>query len=155
MLFNIFGRIMAIISKTYSRILAFLLSCLGFPAILISCAKYGDLMATYKAKGVVVSETDGAPIEGIRAVLKQPIGDNRFYRVDSIYTDSKGVFNLQTYEGYHKIYVELADIDGEKNGSFNDKDVEVDFSHVKFKGNSDKHREVEKDLGIIKMTPKE
>jgi len=110
-------------------------------------------MATYKAKGVVVSETDDAPIEGIRAVLKTDMSST--WGMDTVYTNSKGVFNLSGYRYNSKLYVELADIGGEKNGSFNDKDVEVDFSHVKFKGNSDKYSEVEKDLGIIKMTPKE
>ena len=143
---------MAIISKTYSRILAVLLSCLGFPAILISCAKYGAPEATYKTKGIVVSEMDDAPIEGIRAVLKNQLNPTR--GMDTIYTNSKGVFNLTGYMYGSKMYVELADIDGEKNGSFNDKNVEVDFSHVKFKGNNRECSEVEKDLGIIKMEPK-
>ena len=133
--------------------MAFLLSCLGFPAILVSCVDYGARDTIYKAKGVVVSETNDVPIEGIRAVLKTEMSST--WGMDTVYTNSKGVFNLSGYGYNSKLYVELADIDGEKNGSFNDKDVEVDFSHVKFKGNSDKHREVEKDLGIIKMTPKE
>ena len=56
---------MATISKTYSRILAVLLSWLGFSAVLVSCVKYGTngIESTYKAKGVVVSETNEAPIE--------------------------------------------------------------------------------------------
>ena len=142
---------MATISKTYSRILAVLLSWLGFAPILVSCTKYGDIMATYKAKGVVVSETNEAPIEGIRAVLKTENG----YEMDNVYTNREGVFNLQTYDGFNKLYVELADVDGETNGSFKDTVVVADFSNVKFKGNSQERSEVEKDLGIIKLEPKE
>jgi len=143
---------MAIISKTYSRILAILLSWLGFPVILVSCVEYGAPEAMYKAKGVVVSETNDAPIEGIRAVLKTE--QNATYGIDTIYTNNKGVFDLKSFGYYTKLYVELADVDGEKNGLFNNKDVEVDFSHVKFKGDILDGREVENNLGIIKMESK-
>ena len=146
---------MAIISKTYSRILAALLAWFGFSAIFVTCkAAYGTPSATYKAKGVVVSEKDGAPIEGIRAILKTQ--EDATWGMETVYTDSKGVFKLKSQrEMFDKLYVELTDVDGEKNGSFNDKDVEVDFSHVKFKGSSWDDREVEKDLGTIKLKPKE
>ena len=144
---------MAIISKTYGKTLAILLSWLGFSAIPSSCADYGVPPATYKAKGVVVSQTANTPIEGIRAVFKAE--QNATWGIDTVYTNSKGVFNLKSSEGYYKMYVELTDVDGEKNGLFNSKDVEVDFSHVKFKGDDVTDREVEKDLGIIKLTPKE
>jgi len=143
---------MAIISKSYGKILATIMTWLGFSAILVTCAKYGSPMATYKAKGVVVSEKDGAPIEGIRAVLKtQP---NGAWEMETVYTDSKGVFNLKTHDGYNLLYVELADVDGEKNGLFNDTVVVADFSHVKFKGSIREDSEVEKDLGTIKLKPK-
>lgn len=152
---------MAIISKTYGKILAILLSWLGFSAGFVSCdvSKYGTPTATYKAKGIVVSETNDAPIEGIRAVLKTRL--DATYGMDTVYTNNKGVFNLKgwkmgTYEmDQSKMYVELADVDDEKNGWFTDKNVVVDFSHVKFKGSGWDKGEVEKDLEIIKMTPKE
>ena len=144
---------MATISKTYGKLLAVLLSWLGFSAILSSCTKYGDPVATFKAKGVVVSQTDDTPIEGIRAVFKAE--PDATWGMDTVYTDSKGVFNLKGFGYSNKLYVELTDIDGEKNGSFDNKDVEADFSHVKFKGNGQESGEVEKDLEIIKLTPKE
>ena len=140
---------MAIITKTYGRLLAIVLSWLGFSAIAVSCVDYGAPAGTYKAKGVVVSQKDNTPIEGIRAVFKDAT-----WGIDTAYTDSKGVFNLTSYYGCYTMSVELSDIDGEKNGWFTSKDVEVDFSHVQFKSD-DTDREVEKDLGIIKLTPKE
>ena len=144
---------MAIISKTYGKILAAIVALLGFSSILISCAKYGAPMATYKVKGVVVSETDGVPIEGIRAVLKtQP---NETGGMESVYTNNKGIFNLKSNDGYSMLYVELADVDEGKNGLFNDTTVVADFSHVKFKGDVSDGREVEKDLGIIRMKSQE
>lgn len=142
---------MAIISKTYGRLLALFLGWLGFSCYLTACTKYGGLSATYKIKGVVVSETDDTPIEGIRAVLKTQPGET--WEMNTAYTDSKGVFNLASYDYGNKLYVELADVDGEKNGLFNDTVVIADFSHVKFKGKN--LGEVEKDLGIIKLIPEE
>ena len=75
--------------------------------------------------------------------------------MDNVYTNSEGVFNLRTYDGFNKLYIELADVDGETNGSFKDTVVVADFSNVKFKGKSREDSEVEKDLGIIKLTSKE
>ena len=147
---------MAIISKTYGRLLAILVAWLGFSCDKWGMEKYGTPSAMYKAKGVVVSQTNDAPIEGIRAVLKTRWEDDNFRGIDTVFTDSKGVFRLTTDNEmyFNKLYVELNDVDGEKNGLFTDKDVEVDFSHVKFKGSGWDRGEVEKDLGIIKMEPK-
>ena len=141
---------MTIISRTYGKILAVLMAWFGFSAIFVSCTKYGAPSATYKATGVVVSETDDVPIEGIRAVLK----DQLDWEIETVHTNNKGVFNLRSYYG-NTLYVELADVDGEKNGLFNDTTVVADFSHVKFKRSIIRaHNEVEKDLGIIRMKPK-
>ena len=140
-------------AKTYGRILAIILAWLGFSCDWLFVGAYGTPSATYKVKGVVVSEKDDAPIEGIRAVFK--IQPDATWGAETGYTDSKGVFNLKNLDGYDdKLYVELTDVDGEKNGSFRDTTVIADFSHVKFKGSSWENREVEKDLGIIKMKPK-
>jgi len=146
---------MAIISKTYGRLLAIIMAWLGYSCgIFETTMEYGTPSTTYKAKGTVVSQTDDTPIEGIRAVFKAE--PDATWGMDTVYTDSKGVFNLKSFDYYSsKLYVELTDIDGEKNGSFYKKDVEADFSHVKFKGNVRERSEVEKDLGIIKLTPKE
>ena len=143
------------ISNSYGKILAFLLACLGF-----SCdrgvEKYGTPTATFKAKGVVVSETDDTPIEGIRAVLKA----DKWHGMDTVYTDSKGIFNLKSQKGEHDfktLYVEFSDVDGEKNGAFVDKEVEADYSNENFTdGNKNWYRgEAEKDLGVVKMESKE
>ena len=148
---------MAIISKTYGRLLTVIMAWLGFSCEPDHgggmCPDYGVSSATYKAKGTVVSQTDDVPIEGIRAVLKAE--PDATWGMDTVYTNSKGVFNLKGFDFSNKLYVELTDIDGEKNGSFNNKDIEVDFSHIKYKGSDWERGEVEKDLGIIKLTPKE
>ena len=155
---------MTVISRTYSKILAILMAWLGFSCdkIIETPCEYGTPSATFKTKGVVVSQTDDVPIEGIRAVLKAQLNatDGQFLGMDTVYTDSKGVFNLKSRKGefdFNKLYVELTDVDGETNGSFTDMDVEADFSREKFEGgNGHWYRgEAEKDLGIVKMIPKE
>ena len=154
---------MALVSKTYGRILAILMAWFGF-----SCndstdngdimPEYGVPSATFKAKGVVTSQTDNSPIEGIRAVLKTK--QEYPYGIDTVYTDNKGTFNLKSlnYEfAFNKLYVELSDVDGEENGSFLDTEIEIDYSKEKFKG-GDGHwyaGEAEKDLENISMKPKE
>ena len=149
---------MAYISRTYGKILAFVLSLLGFSAILSSCVKYGAPVskAIYKAKGIVVSKTNDTPIEGIRAVLKGHFS----YGLDTVYTDNRGVFNLKSKKiddlGL-RFFVELTDVDGEKNGSFNDMEVEADYYNANFTGGNKKlyRGEAEKDLGVIKLETKE
>ena len=151
---------MAVISRTYGKILAVLLTWLGFSCDIIHPAdEYGTPSATFKAKGIVVSQENDVPIEGIRVVLKTD-SDAAKYGIDTVYTDSKGAFNLKSQKhefDYNKLYVELTDVDGEKNCSFTDKDVIADYSNEKFKGGSGNwyRGEAEKDLGIIKLTPKE
>ena len=149
---------MAIISKTYGRLLAILMAWLGYSCDIFTTAdEYGTPTATFKAIGTVISQADDVPIEGIRAVMKTEKGAV-WYGIDTVYTDSKGVFNLKSrIFDFNKLYVELTDVDGEKNGSFIDKEIEADYSNEKFTG-GDKHwyrGEAEKDLGILKLTPKE
>ena len=151
---------MAVISRTYGKILAVLMAWLGYSCNIFNPAEeYGTPSATFKAKGTVISQENDVPIEGIRAVLKVPWDstNEHFYGIDTVYTDSKGTFYLKSQKhefAYKKLYVELTDVDDEKNGSFTDMDVVADYSDEKFKGgNGNWYRgEAEKDLGIIKLT---
>ena len=108
---------------------------------------------------MVTSQTDKNPIEGIRTVLKARQGDDYSYGIDTVYTDSKGAFNLKSSKdefSYQKLYVELSDVDDEENGLFSDKEIEIDYSKEKFTG-GDGHwfkGEAEKDLGNVRMNPK-
>ena len=135
---------MAIISKTYGKLLAILLSSLGFSAIPVSCAKYGCPSGEIQPKitGSIVSEKDMSPIQGIRAVLK----DN-YQGYDTAYTAKNGGFSLQypytMCKGEAENYcVELCDVDGETNGAFENKNIPI----------VDKSNQ---DLGTIQMSPKE
>jgi putative lipoprotein (rSAM/lipoprotein system) len=112
--------------------------------------EYGTPSATYKAKGVVVSESDNSPIKGIEAVLKG------YHTIDTANTNSKGVFFLEGSEfPRQKLYVVLTDVDGEENGSYVEKKIEADYTNKTFTGGSGNwyEGEAEIDLGIIKMQP--
>ena len=149
---------MARISKIYSSILAVLLSWLGFTCDEWGADEYGTPTATFKAKGVVVSEMDDAPIEGIRAVLKARYSAEHEFGIDTVYTDSKGAFNLKSQrDDFGKVlYVEFSDVDGAENGWFVDKEIEADFTNEKFTGgdNSWYRGEAEKDLGTVQLRVK-
>ena len=134
---------MARISKTYGRILAALLSLLGFSPILSSCAKYGAPCTEIKITGTVIPENNSTPIQGIRAVLKD--GTQGY---DTAYTAKNGGFFLQfphspCSEGVNfretNFRVELKD---ELNGLFEDKEIAIDS-------------ESKQNLGTVRMTPKE
>jgi putative lipoprotein (rSAM/lipoprotein system) len=142
------------ISKIYRILISGLLALLGFSSVTcFPAAEYGSPNATYKAKGVVVSEADDTPIEGIRAELKG------YYTMDTAHTDSTGSFSLVRNGGgsHQKLIVELTDVDGEENGSFAKMEVEADYTKKTFTGSSGHwySGEAEIDLGIIKMKPEE
>ena len=135
---------MAIISKTYGKLLAILLSWLGFSAVLSSCTDYGCVSNEIRPKvaGSAVSGENEAPIQGIRAVLKD---DYQGY--DTAYTAKNGGFFLQYPYPVCKgetldLQLELHDVDGEENGSFENKEISVSSKSGQ-------------NLGTIKMTPKE
>jgi putative lipoprotein (rSAM/lipoprotein system) len=147
---------MARVSKIYRVIISSLLALLGFSSG--GCdlpwdqrAEYGTPSATYKTKGIVVSEVDESPIQGICAEIK---GNNGLKK--TVYTDSKGSFLLVSGFSFgKKLSVELIDVDGEENGSFAEMKVEADYTNKPLTG-GDGHwyrGEAEIDLGIIKMKP--
>ena len=158
---------MAAISKIYTKILASLLAFLGFSGTVISCngpiehppSMYGVPAAIYKAKGVVVSETDNTPIPGIRAVLLEnyDASEEQFQEIgNAAYSNNSGNFNVEgeSFNGQEVLYVELTDIDGEENGIFMRKVVEADFSNATFTGGSGSYEgEAKVNLGTIKMIP--
>lgn len=84
---------------------------------------YGTPMVTFSVKGRV-TDMEGEPIEGIRV------------KVDYMekFTDSLGKFdlkNIQTFgfgeERFLYKQLEVQDVDGEKNGSFKDREIKVQF----------------------------
>jgi putative lipoprotein (rSAM/lipoprotein system) len=156
------------ISKIYRIFISVLMALLGFscgnsssssaPAYGSLPVEYGTPSATYKAKGVVVSEIDDSPIEGIRTELIIDLTSDYAFTMDTAYTDSGGFFFLEGNEFPRQVlYVELTDVDGDENGSFAGKVIEADYTEETLTGGSGAwyEGEAEIDLGTIRMKPKE
>jgi putative lipoprotein (rSAM/lipoprotein system) len=149
---------MARVSKIYRVIISSLLALLGFscggfdfPWDYPQPAEYGMPSATYKAKGVVVSEADNSPIKGIKTVLEDGYDH---YPIAFSCTNDDGSFSLEVSDYFHqKLCVKLIDIDGEENGGlFAEMEIEADYTNATFKGGSGWYKgEAEIDLKTINM----
>ena len=124
--------------KISSKICGALLAVLGFSALATSCMKYGMPeygcpTADYFIDGKVVSEETNEPIENlkVRFLMNERASD-------SVFTNENGEFNIShlkdiTTFGYS---LDIQDIDGEDNGSFNDTTINVTVNHNEFQGGS-------------------
>ena len=114
------------VKNTWLAILGAVLSLLGFSGcelVNIGTCEYGCPHADYKIVGEVTGE--GKPIKGIRvALLVGPYGDNQYYGIDTLYTDSSGKIEKdlpsQTLDN-SMLSVKLEDVDGPENGSWQTK----------------------------------
>ena len=140
---------MAVITKTYRKILAALLAVLGFGGAACNGApwemraEYGTPSATFKVKGTVAyktSETEYTSIKNINVVLFKKYEydtEIQYSEIGSTYTLGNGVFNVEGTAFPEKkiLYIELTDIDGEENGGLFATDIiEADFSKATFSG---------------------
>lgn len=98
------------------------MAILGLFPFLSACDEprtlYGTPSATYVVKGRVTDEATHAPLKNIRVMLHEN-DDIPNYRMDTVYTDELGAYNL-TFNGYSRenlsIYLKAEDVDGEANG---------------------------------------
>ena len=118
--------------------------------------EYGTPSAEYKLMGKIVSEENQEKgIKGIQVTMndiKYPREENK-----NVKTDEKGYFTLQQEDfPRNKHVVNIEDIDGELNGSFEDKKIEIEFTDEDYEGGSGSWYKgaATKDLGVIKLTPK-
>lgn len=146
----------------YTKILSFFLILLGYQSCdsLDPVDEYGTLSAIYKIKGSVVSADTKLPVTNIRAVMVQKgtAEDEEYNFGDTIYTDSRGVFELEfnSYPQSESFFnLKLDDVDGETNGSFESKTVAVDFNNPQFENGGGKwyKGETVKDVGEIELLP--
>ena len=137
------------IKSIWKQLAAAVLGLLGFA----SCDKmedfggylvmYGQPHADFKAQGTV-KDQDGKPIKGIRVAIERHnyhpntagviYDKNHWYEHDTLYTDDKGVYqlNLSVFEGPDDVKVVFEDIDGKENGGeFSSATVTPKVSHVK------------------------
>jgi putative lipoprotein (rSAM/lipoprotein system) len=115
-----------------SKIIARLLTLLGFGAALAGCGKmysppppdiimYGVVPTQFEVKGRV-TDADDKPLENIRVVLKlrddeTEENQNRQMLRDTVYTDANGRFETERRPEISLPWAVIAsDIDGEENG---------------------------------------
>ena len=109
---------------------AIILGLLGFSScdwIGIGALEYGEPHADFKVLGNVNSD-DGKPIEGIRVAVRQHrhyentssvfYDQNDWYEDDTVYTDSKGKYELfkSVFSEPNDVTVVFEDVDGAENG---------------------------------------
>ena len=121
----------------FRMLLGGILSLLGFGSCDVigggMVCMYGQPHADFTVKGTVTDE-EGEPVEGIRAVVDAYFswtdGAGNHYReldyTDTLYTDSSGMVQRKTglFDKSSDVTVTLTDVDGEKNGSFEEKVLE-------------------------------
>lgn len=130
------------INKTFRHLAAAVIGLLGFSScggedgpIVEPMLAYASPYAVFKASGEV-KDQNGKPIEGIRVAITEHIytpnrpgviyDHNHFYYHDTLFTDSKGSFLLNTSlsQGPYDVTIVFEDVDGDQNGG-NFKHVEV------------------------------
>lgn len=112
------------------------LSILGFTIPMFGCdapVMYGTPWADYEVEGKVL-DADGDPIKGIKVSL---IEDQ--YNSQSTQSLENGTFKVSLGTiPFDKLKLTAQDIDGAENGGeFEEKTVELDFSKIKYTGESD------------------
>ena len=147
------------LNTLYSRLLTACFVLLGFNACEDNQVMYGAPSADYKIQGKAVS-SEGAkvPIKGIRVVKVPDIDEEYSYlRGDTTYTNSEGEFEFEWGASpFDEYEIKFQDIDGEKNGLFEDKEQFIEFKNSDFK-NGDGHwyrGEALKDMGNVELKPK-
>ena len=130
--------------KKINWVLAGIMGLFGFTGggLTTSCRmEYGAPYADYSIKGTVVNEANGKPIPGVRAGFSPAEWNEDAYGLKPEYywgtgtfviTNANGAFTLTVRGGSGFIEniatVYLEDIDGEENGLFQPRKIDVDFN---------------------------
>lgn len=151
--------------KKFNTLLGLLLAILGFS---VSCdpitqVEYGTPSADFKIIGKIESVATNNAIEGIQVTMKRKVETSdstaQLIGVDSILSVANGTYELIEYGGFpdDKIYyINVHDIDGDLNGSYQEMDTTIEFIDPSYSGgdgNWDKGL-ASKELNI-KLKPKE
>jgi len=146
-----------IVIKGINWILAGIMGLLGFagcekydtPVYGVQYVEYGVPSAHYTVKGTVVNSADEKPIAGIRLGYSPEVWDEDAFGPPPEYGAASYVYVISNDEGEFiltqrlfplssnkKLSVYVEDIDGEENGLFRSKMVEVDFENTVSSGAS-------------------
>lgn len=111
---------------TYTKIIAWFLSILGFTAgcdIIDPVVEYGVPSADFKAKGTVTDAVNNKPIQNIRVIGRAVHG----YDADTAFTDANGNYSVEMKGIFGfpiKIYAE--DADGSLNGWYGPDSMQIE-----------------------------
>ena len=136
---------MKALSRFFQWLISSTLAVLGFSACdFQEPAMYGTPIASYSIKAKVL-DSKQKPIPEI----KVRITDNGF-PIDSLYTNATGEVLFEFGDCMcNVIGVECEDVDGDKNGNFEDKIVIIQFENSDYKGGDGWYRgKAEKDITI-------
>ena len=153
------------ITWTWKKIVTLICGALGI-GTLVSC--YGVVNPTeeiFSLSGTIVDEADN-PIKGIKVSAGEPHTqgeDEESHDFDcykTTYSNDDGTYSLSwSSYGLYSVNVYVEDIDGEENGSFNNKLFEIDYSNVEGKGvnntNTIRYEIKDKKLQLTKKTDNE
>jgi len=127
--------------KTYNKVIVFLLGMIGFS---VGCIRmeYGTPNADFILNGNIKSTTTEQPIENIKVTMG--------YK--SVNSDENGNFTIKVngFPQEQTFSVQIEDIDGSENESFQNKDTTVTFPDGNFSGGEDNwyKGETKKDITI-------
>lgn len=148
------------IRNLYSGVLSLLVMLLGFGGCSdekSNWVEYGTPYATFKIKGKVVSEETRAPVKGIQVKVKGVVYPLKG-EVADVYTDDKGEFIASgSTIGAQEIDLDIifSDVDGEENGSFSGRTVDLKISEEDYKNKEGRWHvgDAEKEMGDIALKP--
>ena len=148
---------MKIFSRFFQWIISSTLVILGFSSCeTAGLEMYGTPTASYSIKAKVL-DNQQKPIPEIKVRASIVLSNDMHFPIDSVHTNAIGEALFEFREGlYQEIKIECEDIDGDTNGSFEDKTVIVKFENSDYKGGDDNWNmgKAEKDI-IIEMDTKE
>lgn len=159
-----------VIKSSIKRIIAKLFQILGISSLLTAfgCGNSNRYIAMYGVEPVdmygtpsnfftldgTVTDSNGEAIKGIKITAKGNHEDAPSEKFTSGYSNDEGHYSIR-WNDYNRddfsFIITAEDVDGEENGSFNDKTIIVDFSETK-KDNEDtwttKYRMTGKDITL-------
>jgi len=126
------------IFRATNKIILFFMAILGFAT---ACkpgggmvVAYGSPHADFVVKGNITSAKDNSVIKGIR-VIAQGVTTYGYYPADTVKSDASGNYTAKITEmSLTQIKLNLTDIDGSENGSFQSLDTLVTYTNPKFTG---------------------
>jgi len=117
--------------KISSAICGALLAVLGFSKVAMSYAapQYVAPIPREVISGKVTDKVTGKPIKGIKVTNQFENIDDGSYNVPSDFSDENGEYTIRSWGPIHP-NLKFSDVDGKKNGLYNDTIVPVDVRNI-------------------------